>query len=95
MDQTNGIDKSKPLIEQVMQLLKKRFALDFEPLGGENQYFKKVAAGVIALTKEEATKQNSLLVEALEKIVKMTPSFTNIEAIKISESALRQYRKGE
>ncbi len=52
MDQTRGIDRTKPLADQTIEILKKRFAVDFPVLGGEDQYFKKVAMALISLCQD-------------------------------------------
>lgn len=50
MDQTGGIDKTKPLIDQIVQLLDKRYYVeDVGILGGRFQHHKKVAAGILSL----------------------------------------------
>lgn len=50
MDQTRGIDRTKPLMEQLVEVLDKRYLVEESGiLGGRFQHHKKVAAAVISL----------------------------------------------
>jgi len=67
MKQTNGIDKSKPIEEQLMDLLDKRYYVEDSMLGGRFQHHKKVVAAIMELTGEhfkksggEALKENGI-----------------------------------
>ena len=52
MDQTRGIDRSKPVGDKMIDFLMKRFEAPHGVVGGEVQYFKKVAMGLISLASD-------------------------------------------
>ena len=54
MDQTRGIDRTKPLQEQIVEVLDKRYFVEEEAgvLGGRFQLHKKVSAAIISLASD-------------------------------------------
>lgn len=54
MDQTRGIDRTKPLQAQIIELLDKRYYVEEEAglLGGRFQLHKKVSAAIISMASD-------------------------------------------
>jgi hypothetical protein len=52
MDQTRGIDRSKPIGDQIIEILDKRYYIDDIVLGGRFQVHKKVAMAILSLTSD-------------------------------------------
>lgn len=68
MDQTRGIDRSKPIMNQIIEVLDKRYFVEEEGaiLGGRFQLHKKVAAAIISLTSDYYFKHPNELKEYVE-----------------------------
>lgn len=52
MDQTRGINRNKPLGDQFIELLSKRYEAPGQVVGGETQYHKKAALALISLAND-------------------------------------------
>jgi len=52
MDQTRGMDRSKPLGDQFIAFLYQRFEVPGVVMGGDMQYYKKAAMGLMSLASD-------------------------------------------
>ena len=52
MDQTRGVDRTKPLGDQMISVLWKRFEVPGIVVGGDMQYYKKAALALISLAQD-------------------------------------------
>ena len=52
MDQTRGVDRTKPLAEQIVDILDKRYMVEETVLGGRFQLHKKVASAIVSLASD-------------------------------------------
>ena len=62
-----GIDNTKPLTEQFVEVLKKRFIVDAVGVGGEAQYYRKAALCLKALAEDYYAKHPEEAKEYVEE----------------------------